>query len=109
MTEADALNKLTLMVLSDEDPALDVDQLNDCLTYARRADAEDRDYSDAAWTPTWDFDAAAAEGWRRKAGLAAARFNFAEDSQRFERSQIYAHCLQQAEQYARRAMGAIPT
>lgn len=109
MTEEEALERLERLVLSDEDPALDSGQLDDCLTYARRPDAEDRDVNDDAWEPTWDLDAAAAEGWRRKAGLAASRFNFAEDSQRFDRAQVYAHCLQMANEYARRSMGAIPT
>lgn len=108
MTEAEALAKLKLMVLDTEDPELSSTQVADCLTYARRPDVDGLDYSDDDWTPTWDMDAAAAEGWRRKASIAAARFNFAEDSQRFDRAQIYAHCLSQAEQYARRAMGSIP-
>jgi hypothetical protein len=108
VTEEEAQTKLELMVLADEDPALSSDQVADCLTYARRPDEDDNDYADAAWTPTWDLDAAAAEGWRRKAGIAAARFNFAEDSQRFDRAQIYAHCLSQAAEYSRRSMGSIP-
>lgn len=108
MTEDEARTKLELMVLAYEDPELSIDHIDDILTSARRPDPDDLDYSDDDWTPTWDLDAAAAEGWRRKAGLAAARFNFAEDSQRFDRAQIYAHCLSQAEQYARRSMGAIP-
>lgn len=108
MTEAEARGKLELMVLADSDPALSVAQVDDILTYARRPDTFGYIYVDAEWTPTWDLDAAAAEGWRRKAGLAAARFTFAEDSQRFDRAQIYAHCLSQAEQYARRSMGSIP-
>lgn len=108
MTEAEAKTKLALMVLSDQDPALIDAQLTDCLTYARRPDSSGLDYSQAGWTPTWDMDAAAAEGWRRKAGIAAARFNFAEDSQRFDRAQIYDHCISQQEQYARKAMGSIP-
>lgn len=109
MTEAEAETKLRLMILPDEDPALSDAQVDDILTYARRPDESDYDYEDDEWTPTWDLDAAAAEGWRRKASFAAARFNFAEDSQRFDRAQTYAHCLKQAEQYARRAMGVIPT
>ncbi len=107
MTEEEARAKLALMVLSDEDPELSPDQIEDVLTYARRPDADGLLYTDEDWTPTWDLDAAAAEGWRRKAGIAASRFNFAEDDQRFDRSQIYAQCLSQAEQYARRSMGSI--
>lgn len=109
MTESEARAKLELMILPNEDPVLSATQVTDLLTYARRPDADDLDYSDAGWTPTWDLDAAAAEGWRRKAGLAATRFSFAEDGQRFDRAQIYAHCLKQAEHYARRAMGSIAT
>lgn len=108
MTEAEAEAKLRFMILPGEDPILSNDEVEDILTYARRPDEDDNDYADSEWTPTWDLNAAAAEGWRRKAGYAASRFNFAEDSQRFDRAQIYAHCLQQAEQYARRSMGAIP-
>lgn len=107
MTEAEARTKLELMVLASEEPLLSATQLTDILTYARRPDADGLTYEDVGWTPTWDLDAAAAEGWRRKAGIAAARFNFSEDGQNFQRAQVYAHCLSQAEQYARRAFGLL--
>lgn len=109
MTEDEAKEELALRVTATEDPELDDDQLVSCLRFARRPDSEDRDYTDADWDPVWDLDAACAEAWRRKAGIAANRFNFAEDSQRFDRAQIYAHCIAMADQYARRSMGAIPT
>lgn len=109
MTEAEAQLKLELMVLADEDPALDPSQIEDLLNRARRPDPDTLVYGETGWAPTWDLDAAAAEGWRRKAGLAVARFNFAEDGQRFDRAQIYAHCLSMAEQYARKSMGSIST
>lgn len=48
------------------------------------------------WAPTFDLDAAAARGWRLKAGKAAGRFDFAEDGQQFTRSQIMAHCAAMA-------------
>ncbi len=101
--------RLELLILADEDPVLSEAQILAVLTYARRPDPDDLDYEDANWTPTWDLDAAAAEGWRRKAGLAASRFNFAEDGQRFDRAQVYAHCVAQAEYYGNRSMGVIPT
>lgn len=110
MTEAEAQTKLELMILADEEPVLAADQISDVLTYARRPDADGNVYTDgtATWTPTWDLDAAAAEGWRRKAGIAASRFSFAEDGQRFDRAQVFAHCTEQAAFYARRSMGSIP-
>ncbi len=109
MTEAEAETELRLIVLADEDPELSDEQITSCLNAGRRPDSDDLDPSDDDWTPTGDLDAAAAEAWRRKAGIAASRFNFAEDSQRFDRAQIYAHCLSQATEYANRSMGSIPT
>lgn len=108
MTETEALDALSLMVLSEEEPELSLQQLNELVARARRPDASGRTYEDANWEPTWDLDFAAAEGWRRKAGMAAARFNFSEDGQTFQRAQVYAHCISQAEMYARKGMGAIP-
>jgi hypothetical protein len=109
MTEAEAKSKLALMLLSDEDPVLSDEQLDDLTERARRPDAEGLTFADGdAWTPSWDLDAAAAEGWNRKAGMAANRFNFGEDGQTFQRAQVYANCVKQAEIYARRSMGSIP-
>ena len=108
MSEAEAKTKLELLVLSSEEPALSSAQVNDLVAAARRPDAEDRVHGEDGWEETWDLDAAAAEGWTRKAALAANRFNFAEDGQRFDRAQTYAHCISQAERYARRSMGSIP-
>lgn len=101
MTEAEAQAKLERITDSDVEPTLTADDLADLLDHAARVDASGLYRSDAAWTPTWDLNAGAAEGWRRKAGRAAGRFSFGEDGQRFERAQVYAHCLRQAEQYAR--------
>lgn len=54
----------------------------------------------APWAPTFDLSAAAAEGWQRKAAKASAEFNFAEDGQRFDRAQVFAHCTAMAAHYA---------
>jgi hypothetical protein len=108
VTEEEVKTRLELLVLTDEDPELSADQLNDLVALARRPDPEGLVYGEDNWTPSWDLSAAAAEGWRRKAGLAAARFDFAEDGQTFQRAQIYAHCISQAAEYARKGMGAIP-
>ncbi len=57
------------------------------------------------WAPTWDLNAAAAAGWEQKAALVSGRFNFAADQQRFDRSQVHAMCLEQADRYRRRGAG----
>lgn len=49
-----------------------------------------------AWAPTFNLDAAAAAGWRRKAGKVAPRFDFTTDGQQFRRSQLFAHCMEMA-------------
>ena len=93
--------KLSRMVDADTEPTLSATELNDLLNYAARTDASGYTRSDSEWTPTWDLNAGAAEGWRRKAGKAASRYSFAEDGQQFQRSHVYGHCLRQAEHYAR--------
>lgn len=55
--------------------------------------------STGAWSPTYDLYAAAAEGWRWKAGKIADAFDFSTDQQSFERSQKVAHCMKMAEYY----------
>ena len=100
--------KIARMVEATSEPVLTDDDLNDLVDAAARADADGRYRDNPAWEPTWDLNAAAAEGWARKASKAANAFNFAEDGQRFDRSQIYAHCAAQQKVYADKAMGTLP-
>lgn len=109
MTEAEALTELTLLVAADEEPVLDAVNLESILAYGRRPDAGGNVYADTDWDPTWDLNSAAAEGWRRKASIAAGRFSFAEDGQRFDRAAVYAHCTAQAQVYSDRVIGSIKT
>ena len=57
------------------------------------------------WAPTWNLNAAAAAAWEMKAALVSGRFDFAADQQRFDRSQIHAMCLEQADRFRRRGAG----
>lgn len=59
------------------------------------------------WAPTFDLNAAAAEGWRIKAGKAAGGFDFAEDGQSFSRSQIVAHCRAMADTFKTGTAGTL--
>lgn len=104
---AAARARLARMTDADTEPTLSGADLNDLVERAARADTSGLYRDDDAWTPTWDLNAGAAEGWARKASKAAANFNFAEDSQRFDRAQIYAHCAAQAKMYADRTMGSL--
>jgi hypothetical protein len=107
MTEAEVVDRLVRLIDAETDPALSDDDMDDLLSIAARPDTSGRTRADDNWEPTWDLNAAAAEGWLRKASKAVSRFSFAEDGQRFERAQIYAHAIRQHELYARKAIGSI--
>jgi hypothetical protein len=108
-SEADDVRaKISRMVEATSEPVLSADDLDDLVDAAARADADGLYRNDPAWTPTWDLNAAAAEGWARKASKAASNFNFSEDGQRFDRAQVYAHCAAQQKMYADKAMGSLP-
>lgn len=57
----------------------------------------------APWSPTFDLNAAAAEGWRWKAGKVAHMIDFTADGATFKQDQLTAHCERMAKQFARRS------
>lgn len=105
--ETTARAKLARMTDSDTEPTLAEADIDDMIDAAARPDASGYTRASASWSPTWDFDAGAALGWERKASRAAAWYSFAEDGQRFDRAQVYAHCTSQAERHRRRAATTI--
>lgn len=56
----------------------------------------------ARWLPSYDLNAAAAEGWRWRAAKVADAYDFSTDGQSFDRSQLQAHALKMADYYAAR-------
>lgn len=60
-----------------------------------------------SWSPTYDLNAAAAEGWRWKAAKVAGEFDFSTDQQTFDRTGKHAQCLAMAEHYQKRVSGSI--
>lgn len=59
------------------------------------------------WSPTWDLRSAARSGWLRKAGKAAARFDFTTDGQTFRRGMTYAQCADMADRYRGRGLTSV--
>jgi hypothetical protein len=59
----------------------------------------------AAWVPTFELNAAAAMGWRIKAGKVAHRFEFTADGATFSRQQLRQACLEMAKVYQKRVIG----
>ncbi len=108
MTEAEALARLKRMTDADSEPTLTDDDLADCIAMSRLVDVNGLAPSESGWTPTYDLNRGAAEGWRRKAGKLAMRFDFATDGQQFQRSQAVEHCERMAEQYRRRIVSSVP-
>lgn len=62
----------------------------------------------APWLPTFDLNAAAAEGWRTKAGKVAGEFSFGSDGQSFNTNEIFDMCTRQADFYRKRIVGSMP-
>lgn len=60
-----------------------------------------------AWALTVDLAAAAAEGWRWKAGRCSNRFAFSADGERVDHQQVMEHCLKMADYYARQGAQSI--
>lgn len=100
MQRADAYQLIARMVQSDQEPTLDTTALNALVSYAQRVDVFGLPPSDTSWTPTYDLNAAAAEGWRWKAGSAAGQYDWTSTLQAFKPSQVATMCLAQAKAYA---------
>lgn len=109
MTVVQALERLTLMVAAGSDPSLENDELVDLLTAAARADRYGLWPDDTGWTPTYDLNSAAAEGWRRKAGKVAGSFDFGTDGDTFTESQVFQQCVAQAERYQKKTTASVRT
>ena len=55
----------------------------------------------ALWTPTYDLNIAAAEGWRWKAAQAASLTGFTADGATYHDEQLIAHCNAMAAHYTK--------
>lgn len=56
--------------------------------------------ADSGYVSTYDLYRAAAESWRRKAGMVAEGYNIKVEGASFNRSEAYDHYLAQASRYA---------
>lgn len=70
-------------------------------------DADGRAPTDTGWVGTWDLNAAAAEGWRMKAGKVAGDFNFSADNASYSKADVLAHCLEMETKYAALSHGTM--
>lgn len=61
----------------------------------------------SVWVGTWDFNRAAAEGWRVKAGLVSNRHAFGSNQGNYNPEQLFDHCMKMVDHYAARGMALI--
>lgn len=104
-----ALALLTEKVAATSRPVLSPPAVDALLTAYQTQDADGRPPTDAAWVGTYDLNAAAAEGWRMKAGKVAGDFNFSADGGSYSKADVLAHCLEMESKYASLNHGVMNT
>lgn len=107
LTEVEARARLEAMIQWTVEPPLTSAEVDRLLAMAKRADKDEITPATTGWTPTWDLNAGAAEGWRWKAGKVAGRFNANLDGAALQRAQIFGHCLKMASDYASKVAGSM--
>jgi hypothetical protein len=88
------------MTAWDCDPGLTANELNALLEQFALVDAEGIAPGEDDWIPTYNYRAAAAEGWRWKMAKASAMISSDLDGDRMSANQIFAHCEQMVRRYA---------
>ena len=100
LEQPQAKQRLRRMVQADATPTLDLYDIDDLLDQAKRRDRFGLYPSEDGWEPTWNLHAAAAEGWRWKAGKAASGYGFTADGATLNRQHVHEHCLRMIEHHS---------
>lgn len=58
------------------------------------------------WAPTYDLNAAAAAGWRQKAGKVSPNYSFGVDGDQSMQSDVFRHCMAMADHYSSGGSGS---
>lgn len=93
------LDKLKMMTAWDTEPTLTATELDDLLTAAARYDDAGLSPDDVGWEPTYDLNAAAAQGWLIKAGKASATLEVDPPGSGIYTSQVFENCRRMARIY----------
>ena len=109
MDRATALSRLSEMCAALEEPVLEPATLERLVDLAARPDVDGLLPADSGWVATYDLNAAAAAGWRIKAGRVAHRFNFTTDGQSFDVGALRESFLAMADQMGRKGLWTIST
>ena len=101
-----AKDKLKKMTSWDVGPTLSDGEIDELLVPASVADANGLRPDDIDWLPTYDLNAAAADGWLIKAGRAAATTETEPDSVNVT-SRVFANCLRMSRIYSGKRSGSV--
>jgi len=101
------LERISRMTASASEPNLENTELSDLLTTFSRPDRECRPPNDLNWTPTYDYNAAAAEGWRWKAAKASEMIAADLDGAKLSAEQLFEHCERMIGVYSKRVKASV--
>lgn len=97
---SDIFTKFSRMVAADKEPTLANDVLEEILDGFATSDAAGNLPTDPEWVPTYHLRAAAREGWKRKAAIAAELQSTDLDGDRMSANQIFEHCEAMVRRYS---------
>lgn len=109
MPDSPAQTRLKGMTAAATTPALSDDEIDELLVQFAKVDKDGLAPDDEDWTPTYNYRAAAAEGWRRKAGKASELQSTDLDGDRMSANQVFDHCREMIKVYAGSVSAVIPT
>ena len=105
MLRALALARLGSMTAAATAPTLSDGELNSLLDMHQVADSDGLAPGATGYVPSYDFNRAAAEGWRWKMAQLTGKFDFQADGASYNRSQMVDMCEKMIRQYQRRIVG----
>lgn len=106
MDRAAAKTRLSSMVAASSRPVLTDLQLEDLIDQGAVQDVTGNYPSAATWTPTWDLNVSAMEGWRWKAAQVAGDFTFSADGASFDKGAVLVQIERMVALYAAKCHGS---
>jgi hypothetical protein len=107
MTLETAKIRLRAMTQSIIEPTLTEDEITALLGMFALEDASGNAPNAAAWQYRYDFNGAAAEGWRWKAAKVSNQHTVVVDGQQFQPNQKFEACQQMASRYEKKRVFSV--
>lgn len=100
MPDTAAQTRLKAMTAAATEPLLSDTEIDNLLTQFSIVDADGYAPDEEDWVPTYNFRAAAAEGWRWKMGKCSDLVSTDLDGDRMSSNQMFDHCERMVRRYA---------